>query len=55
MIDVDTDDFFTSRDLVVDPRISEEHHGSPEARRYRYHPTFILRGLTELHLDLTEA
>jgi cytochrome P450 len=36
-------------------RISEEHHGSPDARRYRYVPTYILRGLTRLHLELTPA
>jgi cytochrome P450 family 150 subfamily A5 len=31
-------------------RISEEHHGPPGARRYQYVPTFILRGLTKLHI-----
>ncbi len=35
--------------------ISEEHHGPPDARRYRYMPTYILRGLTKLHLELTPA
>ena len=35
------------RDIVV----SEEHHGPAEARRYRYAPTYILRGLLELHLE----
>jgi cytochrome P450 family 150 subfamily A5 len=33
-------------------RISEHHHGPPGARRYRYVPTYILRGLTHLHLEL---
>jgi len=33
-------------------RISERHHGPPGARRYRYVPTYILRGLTRLHLEL---
>jgi len=32
-------------------RISAEHHGPPDARRYRYVPTFILRGVTNLHLE----
>jgi cytochrome P450 len=36
-------------------RISGEHHGSPDARRYRYVPTYILRGLTQLHLEFTPA
>jgi cytochrome P450 len=35
--------------------ISEEHHGPADARRYRYMPTYILRGLTSLHLELTPA
>jgi cytochrome P450 len=35
--------------------ISEEHHGPPDDRRYRYMPTYILRGLTSLHLELTPA
>ena len=35
--------------------ISEEHHGSPSDRLYRYDQTSFFRGLTELHLDLTSA
>ena len=35
--------------------ISEAHHGPLGSRRYRYMPTYILRGLTELHLELTPA
>ncbi len=35
--------------------IDEEQHGPPGARRYRYVPTFILRGLTRLHLTFTPA
>jgi cytochrome P450 len=35
--------------------ISEEHHGPADARNYRYMPTYILRGLTKLYLDLTPA
>jgi len=38
-------------DRTSDIRISEEHHGPAGARRYRYVPTFILRGLTQLHLE----
>ena len=36
-----------------DIRISEADHGPPDARRYDYVPTFILRGLTALHLEYT--
>jgi cytochrome P450 len=35
--------------------ISEEHHGPAGARTYRYLPTFILRGLVELHLTFEVA
>jgi cytochrome P450 len=38
-------------DRTADIRISEEHHGPPGERRFQYIPTYILRGLTELHLD----
>lgn len=41
-------------DRITDIRISERHHGPPGSRRYRYVPTFILRGLTELHVEFTE-
>jgi cytochrome P450 len=33
--------------------ISEEHHGPAGARRYAYEPTFIMRGLNELHIEFT--
>ena len=33
-------------------RISEQHHGPAGARRFQYVPTFILRGLTQLHIEL---
>src|SRR5258708_21117455 len=44
-------------DRTSDIRISEAHHGSAGDRRYQYIPTYILRGLTELHLefDLVEG
>ena len=38
-------------DRTTDIRISEAKHGSDGDRRYNYIPTFILRGLTELHLE----
>ena len=42
-------------DRTTDIRISEEHHGPAGARRYTYVPTYILRGLTELHLEFDLA
>ena len=38
-------------DRMTDIRISEAEHGPPDARRYEYVPTFILRGLRSLHLE----
>jgi cytochrome P450 len=38
-------------DRMRDIRLSEEEHGPPGARRFRYEPTWILRGLTQLHLE----
>ena len=40
-------------DRMRDIRLSEEHHGPPGDRRFNYEPTWILRGLTELHLEFT--
>jgi cytochrome P450 len=34
-------------------RISEKVHGSPEAQRFQYIPTYILRGLTHLGIECT--
>jgi cytochrome P450 len=34
-----------------DIRLDEEHHGPAGARRFRYEPTWVLRGLTSLHLN----
>ena len=42
-------------DRTTNIGISEEHHGPPDARRYHYMPTYILRGLTRLHLEFTPA
>ncbi|KRE34794.1 cytochrome [Mycobacterium sp. Soil538] len=38
-------------DRTSNIRISESEHGPVGNRRYRYIPTYILRGLTELHLE----
>ena len=40
-------------DRMAAIRISEAHHGAFGARRYQYIPTYILRGLTQLHLEFT--
>lgn len=33
--------------------LSEKHHGPPGARRIDYEPSFIIRGLAELHVEFT--
>jgi cytochrome P450 len=40
---------------MLDIGISESAHGPFGARRYDYVPTYILRGLTSLHLEFTPA
>jgi cytochrome P450 len=40
-------------DRIRGIRLSEEHHGPPNARRFEYEPTWVLRGLTKLHLEFT--
>lgn len=40
---------------LADIRISEAHHGPPDARRYRYQPTYTFRSLSELHVDFDAA
>lgn len=42
-------------DRMADITINEEHHGPADDRRYTYEPTFILRGLTELHIKFAPA
>ncbi|MBU9765921.1 cytochrome P450 [Mycobacterium sp. TNTM28] len=37
-------------DRMSDIGIDEEFHGPADDRRYNYEPTFILRGLTDLHI-----
>jgi cytochrome P450 len=38
-------------DRMRDIRLAEEHHGPAGAHRFDYEPTWILRGLTALHLE----
>ena len=38
-------------DRMRNIRLSEKHHGPPGDRRFSYEPTWILRGLTKLHLE----
>jgi cytochrome P450 len=40
-------------DRMADIRISEVHHGEPDARRYDYTPIYLMRGLENLHLEFT--
>ncbi|HEV7761222.1 MAG TPA: cytochrome P450, partial [Acidimicrobiales bacterium] len=40
-------------DRMRDIRLSEEHHGPPGDRRFSYEPTWILRGLRDLHIEYT--
>lgn len=39
--------------LTNEITISEAAHGPADARRYEYDPTYMLRGLRELHLEFT--
>ena len=40
---------------MSDIRIAEAHHGPSGARRYEYDPTYMLRGLKELHIEFDRA
>jgi cytochrome P450 len=40
---------------MSDIRVSEAHHGAPGARHYDYDRTYMLRGLTALHLEFTRS
>ncbi|MGV0716583.1 cytochrome P450 [Mycolicibacterium sp. XJ662] len=40
-------------DRMTDITISTEHHGPPDDRNFTYEPTFIMRGLSELHITFT--
>jgi cytochrome P450 len=38
---------------MADITVDADFHGPADDRRYTYEPTFILRGLTDLHLRFT--
>jgi cytochrome P450 len=38
-----------------DIRISEEHHGPPGDRTYRFEPTYTFRSLADLHIEFDPA
>lgn len=40
-------------DRTRDIRLSAEHHGPPGNRRFRYEPTWVLRGLHDLHIEFS--
>jgi cytochrome P450 len=40
---------------MEDIRIDAAYHGEPGQRRYSHEPTYVLRGLKELHLEFTSA
>jgi cytochrome P450 len=40
-------------DRTADIRIAEDQHGPASARHYDYDPTYIIRGLSALHLEFT--
>jgi cytochrome P450 len=42
-------------DRLRDIRLAEEYHGPASDRHYRYEPTWVLRGLSDLHLEFTPA
>ena len=41
-------------DRVTDIKLDESKHGTADDRRFNYEPTFILRGLTEIHITWTK-
>jgi cytochrome P450 len=42
-------------DRVRNIRLSEERHGPPGDRRFHYERTWVLRGLSELHITFEQA
>lgn len=40
-------------DRMAGITIAESHHGPVGVRRYSYEPTFVMRGLTALHIEFT--
>jgi cytochrome P450 len=41
-------------DRLTDIRLDEEFHGPEGARNFSYEPTFILRGLTDIHITFNK-
>ena len=41
-------------DRMRDIEVSEAKHGGADDRHYNYEPTFLLRGLTELHIEFAQ-
>ena len=39
--------------MSLEPLVDEQFHGPADARRYHYEPTYILRGLTDIHVRFT--
>jgi cytochrome P450 len=42
-------------DRMRNIRLSEEHHGPAAARHFEYEPTWVLRGLRQIHIEFTPA
>lgn len=42
-------------DRMRNIRLSEEHHGPATARRFEYEPTWVLRGMRQIHIEFTPA
>ena len=42
-------------DRLSDITIDDDKHGPAESRSYNYEPTFILRGLTEMHIKFNQS
>jgi cytochrome P450 len=42
-------------DRMHDIRLADEHHGPPGDRHFPYEPTWVLRGLSKLHLEYSPA
>ena len=41
-------------DRMTDIRLDAEFHGPEGARKFNYEPTFILRGLTDIHITFSK-
>lgn len=58
MTGFDPVDPFTDESLIDDRFPYFDHlreHGSARDRRYEHEPTYVLRGLRELHIEFTPA